>query len=342
MPPPPEAPVTPKALLRSYRPPVFKKRAFQHAGRPLRAWPILGQFAVDKDKAIAFLHATRGTMILRRGHAQHQRFLEPSDASSTPLSSPTTPFQSLPAEDSDFSEVSRTPLTGGMDVMFSGMFGGASNQNYSFGGQVIGPPEAFYPFKAVDSNGAIVDADEESYEDDDDDPEDQIDLSNFIQGLSDADDNDDDDDVEMGISFAEESESDAAHGLQSPAMTETSSMMTPFRANSFSNGYDGAVFASSSLFDHFGGRPGLVNSFRAHQDRVKRLTRLPYDPAKRTAAAQPLRSGYTANSVITPARKRRPGPSGSGSSKKSTPSAIQDRRLMKPPRRTKLPPRGFF
>lgn len=228
--------------------------------------------------------------------------------------------------------------------MFSGMFGGASNQSYNFGGQVIGPPEAFYPFKSVDSTGSMFDADDESY-DDDDDPEDQIDISNFIQGLSDGEDNDDNDDndEEMGSSFPDESESDAVFGLQSPTATDTSFLNTPIRGNSFS-GFDPGMFPGQTLFDHFGGRPGLVNSFRAHQDRVKRLTRLPHDPAERSAAAQPLRMGYAANSVITPARKRKISKEEAVSGALSSPTTdkISKSRIAKSPRKWKLPPRGFF
>lgn len=332
MPPPPKAPITPRATLRSYKPPSSRKSTFKHAGRPLRSFPIMGSFAVEKDKAIV-LTRKYGTVILRRGDPRHTRLVEQSESASTAQSSPTTPFQSFnAADDSDFSEVSRTPITGSMDVMFGGIFGGASNQTYNFGGQVIGPPEAFYPFKVVGDDGRLVETDDGNYEEDDeddDDMEDQIDISNFIKGLSDNEDGDDD--TDMGMSYFEESESDVPFGLQSPAPTDTSSF------------FESALMPSQNLYDHFSS-PGLVNSFRRQQDRATRLQRLPHDPAQRSAVSKPLRSGFSANSLITPSRRRKPSRDETMRNAFTNPvkSKIQKSRAMGPPPRPRLPKRGFF
>lgn len=332
MPPPPKAPITPRATLRSYKPPKSRK-PFKHAGRPLRSFPIMGSFAIEKEKAIV-LTRKYGTIILRRGDPRHTRLVEQSESASTAQSSPSTPmFQSFTADDSDYSEVSRTPITGSMDVMFGGMFGGASNQTYNFGGQVIGPPEAFYPFKVVSEDGRLVDPDEGSYNDDDDDDDDDIedglDISNFIKGLSDDDDNGDD--TDMGMSYFDESESDGAFGLQSPAPTDTSSV------------YDPGMFPSQNLYDHFSS-PGIVNSFRRQQDHATRLQRMPYDPAQRSAASRPLRSGYNANSLITPSRRRKSSQDHGMAKSFSSPvkNRVQKNRVMGPPPRPRLPKRGYF
>ncbi|KAF2097183.1 hypothetical protein NA57DRAFT_77437 [Rhizodiscina lignyota] len=344
MPPPPSV-TTPKATLRSYKPPG-RKSTFRHAGRPSRSLPILGQFVLDRSKAVAYRHKSMGIVVHPPRDPNHElaRFFPPSDTSGSVQNSPQTPFQNFNPEDSDFSDVSRNPFSGTLDVMFSGMFGGASNQTYNFGGQVIGPPEAFYPFKSIDSTGSVFDLDDGSYDDDDDDDdyEDQMDIHDFIQfGGS-----EDEDDEDVGMSYVETTaaEESDAFSPTSPAPTDASSAMTPFRANSISMSEMMLTPApSQSMLEHLD--RGFVTSFRNNQDRAKLLSRQPHGSLAYASTPQAIRSGYT-DSVITPMRKQKSSRkdaakmkmSGSGAS----PSKIGKKRDMKPPRRPKLPPRGFF
>lgn len=340
MPPPPK--VTTPRITRNA---PARRPAWRQAGRPSASLPILGQFVLDRSKAVAYRHKSLGVVVHPPKDPNHELavFFPRSDTSSTAQSSPRMPFQSFNADDSDFSDASRNPFSGTLDVMFSGMFGGASNQTYNFGGQVIGPPEAFYPFKSIDSSGSMFEFDDGSYDDDDDDDyEDQMDIHDFIQfGVS-----DDDDEEAAGMSYRETTGAEDSEACSpiSPAPTDASSAMTPFRKNSVGGSELMLTPApSQSMLEHLD--RGFVTSFRNNQDRAKRLSRLPHDPAERASTSRPIRSGYAANTVITPMRKRKPSRdeainmkmSGSGFS----PNKIS-KKEMKPPRRPKLPTMGYF
>jgi hypothetical protein len=86
-----------------------------------------------------------------------------SSTSSTVNNSPRNSIAQLNANASD-SEVSNEVFNNGLstDIMLSGISGSGPN-DYVFGNESVGPPEAFYPFVSISSNGnmGIVDEDED-------------------------------------------------------------------------------------------------------------------------------------------------------------------------------------
>jgi hypothetical protein len=81
-----------------------------------------------------------------------------------------------------------------VNLMMSGLFHGGPGNEYLRGGQVMGPPEAFYPFKSVGTDGRVT---EELDDDDEDSDEAMLDVGDFIDfGGSLTDDDDDQDENE--------------------------------------------------------------------------------------------------------------------------------------------------
>ena len=62
----------------------------------------------------------------------------------------------------------------------SGLFGKGSNLERVFAAPVVGPPEAFYPWRTVDSNGDVVEDDDEYDDDDEDGLDATLNIRDFI------------------------------------------------------------------------------------------------------------------------------------------------------------------
>lgn len=341
MPPPPPPNTTPKATLRSYRPPVRRAPTRQNS-RANRRLPKFGTFSVDVSKPYAY-HKRGVGLIIRPPKVTKPIHFWPtrSDMSSTAQSSPVTPFQNFPGEDSDYSDATRSAFSGvhGVDLMLSGLFGGDASQTYHFGGQIMGPPEMFFPFKTVNRSGSIHSWDEESYDDDADSAEDNIDINDLINIDGDEDDEDGAMSGFMDETGAEESE---ACEPTSPAATETSSAMTPF--HSHSNSFAGDTWTEYSMTTQtYSVNSGIVNSFRNNQDRAKQLSRMPHDPAERTPMHHAIRHGYAADSFISPLRKRKPSRDEHMISGRVSRDRVDKNKTPRTPKKyRKLPPRGFF
>lgn len=335
MPPPPPPNTTPKATLRSYRPPT--RRVPPRNNRAARRFPKLGTFSIDVSKPYAY-HKKGVGLIVRQPKVTKPGLSTfwPTDVSSTAQSSPVTPFHAFPGEDSDYSDATRSAFSGvhGVDLMLSGLFGGDASQTYHFGGQIMGPPEMFFPFKTVNRSGSIHSWDEESYDDDADSAEDNIDINDLIN----IDGDEDDEDVAMSETGAEESE---AFEPTSPAATETSSAMTPF--HSHTNSFAGDTWTEYSMTTQtYSVNSGIVNSFRNNQDRAKQLSRMPTDPAERTMS-HAIRNGYAADSFISPLRKRKPSREEHMISGRMSRDRVDKNKTLRGPKKfRKLPPRGFF
>lgn len=164
--------------------------------------------------------------------------------------------------------------------MMPGLLHGGPGSEYILGGQVMGPPEAFYPFKSVEPDGQVL---EEADEDDDDDDDEDLwnvhDFIDFGDGSSD-DEKEDGEDTEVPSSLA----TPAATGLNTTA------------AN--------AGFAHNFL-EHFD--RGVVTAFRRNQHRHQALLRRPI-PSSSLRGGGAIKGGrhIAANSLISPLRKRKP------------------------------------
>lgn len=205
-------------------------------------------------------------------------FLDPFHSTTSSVNnSPQVNFNGM-AYDSDNSDFPRL-LTGPSDVMMSGVFGGLPGQRYedgrfvmeSNGPLLIGPPEAFYPFTSIRADGTPDEEDEYMTEEE---FEDDVDLITAFLDMEDED---------------EEPEFDE-DDITSPTTTDAPDS-TPHGRN-----------RSKSWLDHFD--PAIVSSFRNNQDRHRHASKLPHDFNQDST---PIRSGKTADEVMTPLRKRKGG-----------------------------------
>jgi hypothetical protein len=162
----------------------------------------------------------------------------------------------------------------------------------------IGPTEAFFPTVYVNSYGEIIIDQEfelDSFGDDDDEFDDDFNLSQFMDFGS---DNEDATDVDQGNQTdapdvpATPSNSTAALAASTPAQPD-SAAATPL-VYKHSNAND--------IYEHLH-RSG-VTAFRNNQNRFRDLACLPHDPSLRASVSRPIRSGRSAETLISPLRKR--------------------------------------
>lgn len=245
----------------------------------------------DRSKAIAVTNRTTKTLTFYRPRVSTITWVathgSKSSSSSTANNSPRTAVHHLNGSDSEVSnEVFSNPFT--TDIMLSGIFGAAPGDDFLFGAESIGPPEAFYPFVSIGANGAIED--EADY--DDEDSQEDLNIADFMDFGDDADDTD----VEQED---EETDVPATPATSMLAMNgSTPAQPTPMMDTPVSRKRN----TSDAMLQHFD--RGVVTAFRNNQNRYRDLSILPSDPTIRASVSRPVRSGKSAETVMTPLRKR--------------------------------------
>lgn len=163
-----------------------------------RQGPAMASWVVDPTKPIALIDNTGKTMLIypapRSVRQTATGFV--SNLSSSTTTSPRTSFAGLRSAFED-SEVDRSDLSSqeqpnsvfesGANLMLSGLLHGGPGMEHILGGQVLGPPEAFYPFRSINADGLTFG--DNDFEDDDDDPEHTLNLQDFIDFGDDSSDN---------------------------------------------------------------------------------------------------------------------------------------------------------
>ncbi|KAA6416143.1 MAG: hypothetical protein FRX48_00862 [Lasallia pustulata] len=257
-----------------------------------RYGPSMGSWVADPTKPIAVIDSTGKHMVIipaQRPTKTDKLFSHVTSGNSTANNSPRNSFAGLACgldeSDNDRSDFSSQEFMGSMcvsgaNVMMPGLLHGAPGSEHTFGGQVMGPPEAFYPFKSIGPDGEVLeDADEDDDEDDDDENLWNVhDFIDFGDGSS-EDDKDDDDDTEVPLS-------------------PTSPVATSSNATIISTG------STHNLLDHFD--RGVVTAFRRNQHRHQALLRRPI-PSSSLRGGGAIKGGrhIAANSPISPLRKRK-------------------------------------
>jgi hypothetical protein len=215
-----------------------------------------------------------------------------SGTSSTANDSPRNSITQLNASDSEASnEVLNNAIS--TDIMLTGIFGSAPGNDFVFGNDSIGPPEAFYPFVSIGSNGNMGLMEDDEY-DDSDDYEDDLNIADFMDFGSDGDDTDEGQDYEDTDVPATPAASQVALNGSTPAQP------TPMAATPVSR--KRATSDADAMLEHFD--RGVVTAFRNNQNRYRDVASLPQDPAARASVSRPVRSGKSAEALITPLRKR--------------------------------------
>ncbi|KAF1959882.1 hypothetical protein CC80DRAFT_312311 [Byssothecium circinans] len=274
---------------------VSSPQPFERSSRPRRAIPpVRGIFVHEENnKAIAVTNRTTKKLTFYRPRVSVVSWMSSQNlhsSSNSTNNSPRAPLQQYNASDSELSnEMFNNPSTA--DIMLTGIFGSAPNHEYFFGGDNMGPPEAFYPFVSVGANGTIMD-EEGDLDEEEDDYEDDLNLADFMDFGDDADATD----VEQ-----EDDETDV------PATPATSMMAingsTPAHPTPLSETpANRKRTESDAMLQHFD--RGVVTAFRNNQNRYRDVACLPSDPTIRASVSKPIRSGKSAEQLMTPLRKR--------------------------------------
>ncbi|EUC35086.1 hypothetical protein COCVIDRAFT_15626 [Bipolaris victoriae FI3] len=273
-------------------------KPFQRSARPVgrQIPPTRGIFIHDEtDQAIAVTNRATKAVSFYRPRTVLIPWIPLTDyhssTSSTVNNSPRNSVAQI--NNASDSEVSNEVFNNGLstDIMLSGIFGSGPN-DFVFGSESVGPPEAFYPFVSISSNGnmGIVDEDEDGSSSDD--YEDDINITDFMDFGSDGDDTDldEDEDVDDTDVPATPATSQVANHGSTPAAPSTTTPQTRKRTT------------SDVMLEHFD--RGVVTAFRTNQNRYRDVASLPSDPAARASVSRPVRSGKSAEALITPLRKR--------------------------------------
>jgi hypothetical protein len=258
-----------------------------------RRGPSLASWVVDPTKPIAVVDCTGKTMLIypapRSVRANTPKDFINSLNSSTTVS-PRTSFLGFEDSENDHSEPSSqdqgtTMLRNTPNVMMGGLLHGAPGMESILSGQVLGPPEAFYPFTSIDANGMIMDDDDDIDDEDDDDEDDPEDMLN-IQDFIDFGDDSSDDDQQM----ADDSDSTVL-----PNAGPDSSPLTKIML--------GKSSSSQHLLDHLD--RGVVSSFRRNQ---QAHLRRPH-PSAMLKSPYGIKGGrqFAASSPFNPTRKTKSG-----------------------------------
>ncbi|MCJ1282584.1 hypothetical protein MMC26_001909 [Xylographa opegraphella] len=305
---PPKTVTRPQSLLRLNSSSTVRKTFTPRSGStPIRKAPLtptpamrrngpsMASWIVDPTKPIAVIDSTGKTMLIyaapRSARKTPAGFISSLNSSTTtsPKLSNATLAQNLKDDEvdrADFSsqEPPTTMIESGANLMLSGLLHGGSGSEHILGGQVLGPPEAFYPFRSIDANGLMFDEDDIE-EDDDDDPEYMLNIQDFID-FGDTSDSELENDTNADSSV-----------LGSPILTIPKNTFTPTRAGSVSI----QQTSTQNLLHHFD--KGVVSSFRRNQTRHQSLLRRP----NLSSSFAAIKGGrhIAANTPISPPRKRK-------------------------------------
>ncbi|OJJ44315.1 hypothetical protein ASPZODRAFT_153779 [Penicilliopsis zonata CBS 506.65] len=311
------------------------------AAPPRRRGPIMGTFVADPHKPVALVDGSGKHLVIIPAYASSRHDWLESAANSicnTANNSPrATTMHLIDESDTDaftspnhrhahhHHHADLSPmLTSSANLMMT-----ALGNEISTGGQVMGPPEAFYPSRDFTLDSSFED-------DDEDDPEAALNVEDFIDfgnGSSDDGEDDDDDDDEDEeddlVKFkAFDDDNTLASPMGAPRIPEAGTP-TPNRSGS---GGDAHQASSAERFLNHLDR-GIVTAFRRNHNRYQALLRLPqhreFMPANSPSRPASVFRHSRHTDPKTPTRKRKASGLAGG-------EAVR-RKLMDAQRRSQLP-----
>ncbi|CAL5867488.1 uncharacterized protein PFLUO_LOCUS1707 [Penicillium psychrofluorescens] len=284
---------------------------------PRRRGPIMGTFIADPHKPVALVDCTGKHLVIIPAYASSRHDWLDSAANSMPGTANNSPRQTtLHLVDESDTDALASPN----QTDFSPMLASSANlmmtalgNDLTPGGQVMGPPEAFYP-----SQDLTIDSSFE--EDDEDDPEASLNVDDFIDFGNDS--SDEDEDEEMDKPFDDETlispmAPPSLRNMGTPTPTRHSESQQANNAEQFLNHLD----------------KGIVTAFRRNHNRYQTLLRLPqhreFMPANSPSRPASVFRHAKHADQRTPTRKRKAIGYAGG-------EAVR-RKLMDAQRRTQLP-----
>jgi len=282
--PPPATISKPRTHLHRRSPPskviaTSPSKAFPRNKR--RKGPVMGTFTTDNTKPYAtYDHRTNSILI----EFPRSSFNGLGNGVSSSSTSPNMSFQGMDF----FSDMPSLFPAASADVMMSGLFGGHPGQRLEqdgswvwsqadlFGGQ-IGLPDSFYPSIALGADGSPLAETEGVYSTEEDDEDEDMDIHAFIDMTHLPSDNEED-----GLDLEETETTDAQEATSTVNLRDRS--------------------ASQLLLEHLDRHASTVGAFKNHQDRFRLVSKLPQDMS---LIATPLKTGKTAEDLMSPLRKRK-------------------------------------
>ncbi|KAK2761207.1 hypothetical protein FQN54_001728 [Arachnomyces sp. PD_36] len=227
---------------------------------PRRRGPVLGTFVADPNKPVAVVDCTGQRLVIIPAYASSRHdWLASATASMSGTTDNSPRATTMHVIDESESDALISPTRTNYSPMMSSsanlMMTAVGNDTRA-GGQVMGPPEAFYPSNSFSADGGYEEDDED--DDEDDDGEDVLNVDDFIDfgnGSSDE---------ELDKDF--ETDEPTSPVLASPLQPNT----TPITAR-----HDDANHRTSAerFLDHLD--QGVVTAFRRNHTRYQTLIRLP-------------------------------------------------------------------
>ena len=224
----------------------------------------MGTFVADPNKPVAVVDCTGKRLVIIPAYAssRHDWLLSATTSmSGTSDNSPrATTMHVLDDSDTDALISPTRPNFSPMLSSSANLMMTAVGNDAQSGGQVMGPPEAFYPTNNTGGDRTFDDEDEEDDDDEDDDGENILNVDDFIDfgnGSSDE---------EMDKDF-DETDDPTSPVLASP-IQGGSTTPTPARHNDPSH-----RSSAERLLNHLD--QGVVTAFRRNHTRYQALIRLP-------------------------------------------------------------------
>lgn len=299
---PASATTRPQALLRSASMSSFQggalttptpRRRLPPTPPGYRWGPHMGSWIADPTKPIAIVDSTGTKVVIfppQRPKKPNQVFASLGSSASSAHSSPRLSIPQLASaiDDSEIEQSGRSsqdpvsPMFGSSpNLMMSGLLNVGSGNEHLPGGQVLGPPEAFFPFTNFDAGGNVI-----MDEDDDEDEDDLLNLNDFIDFGEDTDDSDNQGAVNEPHSPSVSSMTSAVSATVKPEETPSGNSSAP------------------NLMDHLDN--GVVTAFRRSQHNQKTAQRRPSDgsPQRANLAFKGGRHA-AADAPLSPLKKRR-------------------------------------
>ncbi|KAL4870926.1 hypothetical protein BDV12DRAFT_164931 [Aspergillus spectabilis] len=255
-----------------------------------RRGPIMGTFVADPHKPVALVDCTGKHLVIIPAYASSRHDWLESAATSvcgTANNSPRATTMHLIDESDTDALVSPNMDLSPMLASSANLMMAALGNDIAPGGQVMGPPEAFYPSRVFAIDSSFEEDDE------DDDPETQLNVDDFI------DFGDGSSDEESDKEFDEEA---LASPLTVATVGGTNGTPTPNR------GADPQQASSAERFLNHLDR-GIVTAFRRNHNRYQALLRLPqhreFMPANSPARPASVFRHARHADQRTPTRKRK-------------------------------------
>ncbi|KGO75569.1 hypothetical protein PITC_098520 [Penicillium italicum] len=258
---------------------------------PRRRGPIMGTFVADPHKPVALVDCTGKHLVIIPAYASSRHDWLDSAANSMPGTANTSPRQTtLHLVDESDTDALASPN----QIDFSPMLASSANlmmtalgNDLTPGGQVMGPPEAFYP-----SQDFTIDSSFE--EDEEDDPESALNVDDFIDFGNGSSDEDEDMDKQF--------DDDAIVSPMTASFGKSMGTPTPSRKSE-----PQPANSEERFLNHLD--KGIVTAFRRNHNRYQALLRLPqhreFMPANSPARPASVFRHAKNNDQRTPTRKRK-------------------------------------